>query len=262
VTPLVSCLTVTTERLRLLKDAIGCYLAQTWPRRELVVVAAGSGRFQRAVAAHLDRLGRDDIRLVPADAGLPLGALRNASLDHARGEWLCQWDDDDLYHPERVRLQYEAARAADADACFLTDLLQYFGDERSLYWLDWSVYAPLGADKAMLPGSMLVRRDERLRYPEMARGEDNAFRDLVFRHLRVTGLSGRGYLYVYRYHGRNAYARAHHEALSSTALDPSVVRSRAEVLRPALAALPLALPYTVRGRGGEPALAYNGPAAS
>lgn len=260
--PLISCLTVTTERLRLLKEAIACYAAQTWPSRELVIVAAGSERFRSAVARYLDQLGRDDVRMVAADASQSLGALRNASLAEARGEWICQWDDDDLYHPERLRLQYEAAAAAGTDACFLTDLLQYFADERSLYWLDWSVYAPLGCDKTMLPGSMLVRRDARLRYPDMTRGEDNAARDLVFRHLRATGLSGRGYLYVYRYHGRNAYARAHHEALSTAALPAAVVHGRAELLRTALAGLPLPMPYTVRGHGGHPVFAYAGPDAA
>ncbi|HEX7090574.1 MAG TPA: glycosyltransferase family A protein [Longimicrobiales bacterium] len=265
-TPLISCLTVTTERLRLLKDAIGCYLAQSYAPRELVIVAGGSARYQDAVRRYLDGLGRADIRLVPAGASLSLGAYRNLSMDHARGEFLCQWDDDDLYHPERLRLQYEALCAAGADACFLTDLLQYFSDERSLYWLDWMAYAPAGPDKVWLPGSILVRRDPRIRYPETGgvaeRGEDNALRTLVFEHLQATGLGGRGYLYVYRYHGRNAYARAHHQALSGTAVDARFIQERAPELRRALAAFPLPLPYIVRARGGAPVFHYNGPTAA
>jgi hypothetical protein len=115
----------------------------------------------------------------------------------------------------------------------------------------------------MLPGSMLVRRDPRLRYPESGTdarwGEDNAFRSQVFEHLRPVSLSGRGYLYVYRYHGRNVYGREHHQILTRLAMEPDFIRSRMHELRRALAALPLPMPYTVRGRNGELVFLYNGP---
>jgi glycosyltransferase involved in cell wall biosynthesis len=264
--PLISCLTVSSNRLSLLKEAIACFRAQTYSNREMVIAVTGSQRYYNAIEDHLDYLGSSDVRLVRADPSICLGAARNLTIDAARGEYLCQWDDDDLYHPERLRIQYEALHRADADASFLTDLLQFYADESAMYWLDWTLYAPRGEDKTMLPGSMLVRRDPRLRYPESgehaAWGEDNDYRTQVFKHLRPVGVSGRGYLYLYRYHGRNIYGREHHRILTGLAMDADFVRSRMRELRRALAGLPLPMPYTIRGRNDDPVFLYNGPVAA
>lgn len=260
--PLISCLTVSTGRLRLLKQAIDCYTAQTWSRRELVIVLGGSPRYQAAVADHISRLGNEQIRLVPAGPGLRLGEMRNLSLESARGDFVCQWDDDDLYHPERLSLQYAALARDGADACYLTDLLQFFTDDRALYWLDWSRFAPLGAAAQMLPGSLLARNDGRLRYGEADRGEDVTARDTVFERMKPMGLAGHGFLYVYRYHGANVWPRRHHEAFRSTALDAPALRGRASLLRRALAAFRLPQPFEVRARDGQPALVYDGPRPS
>ncbi len=261
--PLISCLTVTSGRLTMLKEAMSCFAAQTYPNREMVVAVMGSERYYNAILHHLESLGSSDIRLIRADRGTTLGAARNLTMEAARGSYFCQWDDDDLYHPERLRLQYESLSSAGADASFLTDLLQFYADDLALYWLDWSLYAPHGADKAMLPGSMLVRRDARLRYPESGQdahwGEDNAYRSQVFSQLRAVSLSGHGYLYVYRYHGRNIYGKEHHQILTRLAMEPDFIRSRQRELRRALAALPLPMPYVVRGRNGAPVFLYNGP---
>jgi glycosyltransferase involved in cell wall biosynthesis len=256
--PLISCVTITSDRVRLLKQAIACYLAQTWEPRELVVVAGGSPRYQDAIARHLAHLGRADVRLVRADAGLTLGEMRNLSLDAARGELVCQWDDDDLYHPERIRLQHQAL-GRDADACFLTDTLQFFDDARELYWLDWSRFAVGGPEVTMLPGSMLVRRDPRLRYPATDRGEDNDVRRQVFQLMRPVGLDGHGFLYVYRFHGRNLWPRGHHSSLGSVALEAAALGPRAPTLRRALAAFPLPRPFAVVGREGQTVFTYDGP---
>ena len=257
--PLISCLTVSTGRLRLLKQAIDCYLSQTWSRRELLIVVGGSERYQAAVADHLALLEHDEIRLVRAEPGLVLGQMRNQSLEEARGEFVCQWDDDDLYHPERLRLQYEALARAGADACYLTELLQFFADERALYWLDWSRFSLFGPAAQMLPGSLLARHDGRLRYGEADRGEDITARDNVFQRMKPTGLGGHGFLYVYRYHGANVWPRRHHESFRSTALEAPAIRARAHLLRRALAAFRLPRPFEVRARDGRPVFLYDGP---
>ncbi len=259
--PLISCLTVSTGRITLLKQAVACYIAQTYPNRELVIVTGTDPRYSRAVRIYLDSMARDDIRLIPCELpGARLGFLRNISMDEARGALICQWDDDDLYHPDRLRLQYEAMREAGADACFLTDFLQFFADTREMYWLDWSFFRPMGRDRPMLPGSMLTTRDARLRYPGGAKvGEDTVVRGQVFELFEPTGLSGHGYLYVYRFHGRNVWPRHHHRSLTRSAVDGGFIQSRMGELRHALAALPLPLPYRVVDRDGHAVFIYNGP---
>ena len=100
---MISCLMVTLStphRIDYAKRSIDAYCRQTHADRELVVVvdrAAPDGG--HALSAHIRSLGRDDIRIAVASVPLRLGGLRNLSIDIARGDVLCQWDDDDLSHP-------------------------------------------------------------------------------------------------------------------------------------------------------------------
>src|SRR5947208_1986853 len=106
--PSVSCLLPTTNRLALCKRSIACYCRQTYPNKELIVVSNGTSEYRRQLATHVRRLRRKDVRCVFLDGGdWNLGRLRNQTLDHARGDILCQWDDDDMYHPLRLECQVQ-----------------------------------------------------------------------------------------------------------------------------------------------------------
>jgi len=97
--------------------AIECFRAQTWPHRELVIVDHGAGT---DLARHLEGLRDPRIRHIRLGRSCtPIGTLRNRSLAEARGDWMCQWDDDDLSHPGRIAMQMTAAAAVDTDACVL-----------------------------------------------------------------------------------------------------------------------------------------------
>src|SRR5262245_6806319 len=81
---LVSCLTVTRQRVRLLRRAIRCFQQQTYQARELVIVCDADD----GTEALIQRLGDEHIRLVRLrDAGLSLGELRNIALEEARGPY-------------------------------------------------------------------------------------------------------------------------------------------------------------------------------
>lgn len=259
--PLISCLTVSTNRITLLKRAIDCYLAQTYPNKELVIVTSGEPRYDAAVQRYLKKIARDDIRLCPAALNeWKLSDLRNLTLSQARGEMICQWDDDDLYHPERLRVQFDAMNNAGADACFLTDFLHFNTRSRRMYWVDWSPFKSLGKEKSMLPGSMLALRDESIRYPDgIGHGEDNQVREHIAARHTVCALAAHGYLYVYVFHGRNVYPENHHHALSSMGFDSDYIISRAAKLSAALAAYPLPMPYAIVDATGSTVFEYFGP---
>jgi len=120
--PKISCLMVTSRRPKLVLRAIACYLAQTYPCKELVIVEHGDpdddGLKQRLAA-----LGRADIVhvRVPLNATVKLGDLRNISLAASSGEYVVQWDDDDWHSAQRLQLQYDALQGA--DVCFLQRLI-------------------------------------------------------------------------------------------------------------------------------------------
>ncbi len=144
--------------------------------------------------------------------GQTLGALRNAAIGAARGDYVCQWDDDDRYHPRRLEAQLDALRAAKSDCSLLCDQLHLFAEAREMYWDDWyDEPYPLN----FAPGTLFGRRDALARYPDRRRGEDTALLVSMLRQgRRFARLREHGYLHVYVYDGCNSFDHAHHAAIS------------------------------------------------
>ena len=125
--PLVSCLMVTRGKLFPSRFAAEWFQRQTYANRELVLICDAPGT---EIERHCRELNDPRIRIAyPAAPASSLGALRNLSLRAAQGEWICQWDDDDLYHPRRLELGMAVCQSMQADALFLSR------------WLLWSPLA-------------------------------------------------------------------------------------------------------------------------
>jgi glycosyltransferase involved in cell wall biosynthesis len=251
--PLVSCLMVTRDRLPLARRAIRCFAEQTHPRRELVIVTQDA-RYRRALERHVEEEGIAGVRFVDADAELPLGALRNVSLDAASGDLVCQWDDDDCYHPERLARQVARLQEAAAQACLLTDHLHLHREQRVLAWIDWTAEGRVIDEYRYFPGSLLMRRDDRFRYPEHGayarQGEDSVLLGAVVREAAVTGLSGAGHLYLYEFHGTNTFSDEHHQRMLSYCAPNEVLERHEQRIREMALHQPIPKPLTVVGADG------------
>lgn len=94
--PLVSVLVRSIDRA-MLREALDSIALQTYPRIEVVVVAARPGHGPLP-----ERCGAFDLRLVPTEAPLHRSAAANRALDHARGDYLLFLDDDDWLMPGHV----------------------------------------------------------------------------------------------------------------------------------------------------------------
>ena len=223
---MISCLMVTraTEtRLGYVKRSIADYCAQSHADRELVVVINRARRADiAALAAHVEALDRADIRLTMAPDDLTLGALRNRSVDIAAGDMICQWDDDDLYHPERLERQHAALTEGGCDAVYLQELLHYNPGRSALYLANWRGTAFGGH-----PGTLMARRSTGIRYPELGadatKGEDSVAARALIARGGVGFLRGAPHLTLYVSHGENTWAGPHHDMLleklaTSTAL--------------------------------------------
>jgi glycosyltransferase involved in cell wall biosynthesis len=264
--PAVTCTMVTRGRLARAKRSMDCFAVQSYPHRELVVVCDGVDEHQ-PLQAYAEHLRLDSVRVisVPRDS-LSLGALRNLSFAQASGEYVCQWDDDDLNHPDRVATQIDGMIAAGGEASFLTDQLQLVERTGSLYWCDWSLFTRAGGgDRAPIPNTVICRRDVRCRYlehgPRSRLGEDTSFaRALQASHSTVL-LEGLGHLYVYVTHGGNAWGDAHHRRIIRFAgLRRAQLCDRRTLIETALSAYPLAGRITVRDRYGVEVYSVHLPA--
>ena len=232
---MISCLTITRpQRADLLRLAIGDFAAQVHAERELLVVHDADPAFERALEAMVRAHPQAAIRTLAVAPGRPLGELRNLALDHARGDFVCQWDDDDRCHPLRLQLQWEALVREDAACCFLVDQLHWFPARGELWWDDWDAEPyPMN----LVQGTLLGRRQDLPRYPALPRGEDTPFTlDILRAGHRVARLAGCGWAYVYVYHGRNAWDEAHQVAISRLKhLSPARLAARETLLRARLA---------------------------
>jgi len=244
---LVSGLMVTREASRaFVPAAIGDFARQTHAPRELVVVHDGGAPFDASVRALCADAGVD-ARIERVAPGQPLGALRNRSVELARGGVVAQWDDDDRHHPQRLELQVGALRERHAAAAFSTEQLHWFPARAMMFWEDWRMDAwPLDA----VQGTLVAVRATLPRYPDNVRGEDSAMmQSLAQSGSAVARITGIGWSYIYTYHGGNAFSAAHHAAnASSKTLSAARLLAREAELRTRLAQYdpplpPLRLPH-------------------
>jgi glycosyltransferase involved in cell wall biosynthesis len=109
--PDVSVVIPTRNRRRLLGQALRSALDQVGVELEVVVVDDGS---TDGTADAVESLGDGRVRLVRHQRPLGVAAARNAGAAVARGAWVALLDDDDLWAPDKLRRQLEAASAAGA----------------------------------------------------------------------------------------------------------------------------------------------------
>jgi glycosyltransferase involved in cell wall biosynthesis len=210
---MISCFTVTQEgRLPSLARAVADFSRQTARERELVILHDGGPALHSGIVKLTGEYDGARIDVVRVPGGQTLGTLRNAAIDAVRGEYVCQWDDDDRYHPRRLEVQLEALRSAKSEASFLCDQLHLFAEARETYWDDWyDMPYPLN----FVPGTLLARRESLPRYPDRRRGEDTRLAMAMLRQgSTFARVREQGYLYVYIFDGANTFDHGHHAALS------------------------------------------------
>lgn len=223
--PLISCLMVTRGDPFPARLAIECFRRQSYPNRELLILCDRPGS---AIGALVAGLGDPAIRYIET-GGATLGELRNTSVAHARGSLLCQWDDDDLYHPQRLALQAAALKIADAEASFL-----------ARWHLWWPARRRLAISSTRIwEGSMLVKRGSLPIYPALPIGEDGQ----VVRLMRARDnlvLVDQPLAYCYIAHGANSCPPDHFETIFANASETIADAAYEEELAKLRLSMPIA----------------------
>lgn len=121
VSPLISVVIASRNRVEMLSDSIHSVLCQTYNNLEVVIVDDGSEDDTRGV---VERIEDPRVRYVRQEqAGI--SAARNRGTEHARGEWIAVHDDDDIMLPSRLSEQMEHA---DDDVDFVYGAFINFDD--------------------------------------------------------------------------------------------------------------------------------------
>lgn len=194
--PLVSCILVfggPVERMRMPRKAVNQFVAQSYPRRQLIIVN-GSGE-------PITNRPHPFIKEKAVESGLTIGAMRNIGLSLADGEYVLPcWDDDDVY--DIHRLIYQMAFAKPGFATLLSNQIRFDIDRATVY----DHCQPEG-----IPSTMIVPRPlPEQRFQDANVGEATAF---WVEHFGVQSIVidnsqfGANVVSMAAYHGANATPR-------------------------------------------------------
>lgn len=124
----VSIVVPTRNRAGLLVKTLASALRQRDLDLEVIVVDDASSD---DTAARVAQLGDARVRVVRLDTPCGLPGARNHGAAEARGEWLAFLDDDDLWAPDKLARQVDAARRAGRDWAYTGSV--NFEDGRIVY---------------------------------------------------------------------------------------------------------------------------------
>lgn len=139
----------TADRPAFAARAIGYFLRQDYPRKELIVVDDG----QHAIAAVLPE--DPAIRYIRLEPRSSVGAKRNIACASAAGDFIAHWDDDDWHAPHRLCLQVQELERREAAMCGITTLLFY----DCLRGRGWQYSYPHVTDAWVAGSTLFYRRD-------------------------------------------------------------------------------------------------------
>lgn len=197
--PLLSCLCVSTDRPQFLESSIKSFLSQSYPNKELVVVSRNLETYKKLVT----RYESDQIRFFDVDKKKEetLGDLRNRSIKEAKGEYFCNWDDDDWYHNRRLERQFDAIKKS----CKLGSILAYcllFDKTSNKCYLSYPMFHPA---TIMVKKSLI---NDLICYSSLDKDEDGELIVKLFRANVLFPLIDPT-LYIYVYHGGNTWNASH-----------------------------------------------------
>jgi len=193
---LISCLCPTKNHPSIVINAIMDFKKQSWKNKELVLVTDEKSEYKEI----LKYFECENIKLFLAPHGSTIGALRNITMDKARGEYVATWDDDDGHHKDRLKIQHESILKSGKKACYLKKVL---------------VHDTITGDKGIsknwrgMEGSMLALKSIVPKYNEAKNiTEDTPIKNFHATNGHVT-LIDEPQLYTYRFHDNNTCQRRH-----------------------------------------------------
>lgn len=147
--PLVSILIPAYNAEEWIADTIQSAIAQTWPRKEIIVVDDGSrdatGRAAREFASK-------DVAVVSQE-NQGAAATRNHALRLSQGDYIQWLDADDLLAPDKIEQQLVALRECDSTRTLVSSPWAYFN-----YRVDRARFIPTSLWQDLSPLEWLLRK--------------------------------------------------------------------------------------------------------
>lgn len=200
--PWITCVCVSRNRPTFLKRAIRYFQFQTYPRKDLVIVHEGNTEVWNDPSLDLENI---TIVEITAGATLTLGERRNLSIQHAKGDYFCQWDDDDWFHNKRLEIQMDRLGSSGKPAGVLSRLILYDCLSQQAYL----------SSERLWEGTLLCKTDivtNFIQYPKLNIGEDDSLVVDLIKRDYVQSVAA-PFVYAYIYHGGNTWDATHFQQL-------------------------------------------------
>lgn len=193
------------KRIDLLEKSLWFYSRQTLDKTclELLIVHHDGLAATEKISSILKELSIE-ARILHVEKR-PLGALRNIGLRAATGDIICQWDDDDLCSPDRLKCQSSYFSNSEILATTLHSQICWFSNLGELYIRT--------GGREGIHGTIMFRNGLNLFYSDnMDKGEDTCLMTDILRVAKngVYCIDGHPELYLRTYHGNNTWNFAHH----------------------------------------------------
>jgi glycosyltransferase involved in cell wall biosynthesis len=205
--PVISCICITRAKPQMLKRAIACFTAQSYIEKELIVVYEDDDVATEYFVNTYKHSPGESIRFICVNTTpkCTLGELRNIGIDKATGTFICQWDDDDWCHVNRLEYQYNVIRNTSYKASVLTQWLVFDAIKGNAYI----------SNKRLWEGSLLCCKSliGQKQYEHVAMGEDTPVIDFLKSSNHICEIACCSNLYIYVYHGCNTWHLAHWEEI-------------------------------------------------
>jgi glycosyltransferase involved in cell wall biosynthesis len=200
---MVSCITITRNRPKLLLQSVFMFKHQTYKEKEMIVIYYSSDLETKAIIEEI-KIREDNIHFYEYDETLnfSLGDLRNFAISKSTADYICVWDDDDIFHPLRIETQIDALKNnSDKVACTLKRESKWIV-ERNLMGI--TPYREDGWEN-----SLICKRIGMPTYADLNCGEDTPVLKQLFSEDKVISIDYPE-LYVYVYHGTNTVSKNHY----------------------------------------------------
>ena len=202
----ISCICVTDSRPDLLIRAIYCFAQQDFQNKELVISYPRKDRETKQLINRILELNQIQILQIERENKESIGNARNIAISQCNGSYICIWDDDDWYHPNRLTFQYESLfkKPTVFNATILIRLLLYDSTTDKSY-----LSFPYTWENSLMCRKEIIMQNQ---YKYANRGEDTHIIKFLDNRKILDHIDA-PYLYVYIYHGGNVWNYEHYKVL-------------------------------------------------
>lgn len=219
--PLISCICITNNRPLLLERAIANFYGQVYPNKELIISYPVGDDQTKLILDHVLKQELEmTIIAIERDVEEKLGSARNTAIRKCNGDYVCIWDDDDWYHPERLSIQYNSMKniGSGCQASVLTNILLYDSTTQKAY-----LSFPYTWDGTLLCRKEILYQNQ---YSFLNKAEDSHIIKFLDSKKLLHYINDYPFLYIYIYHGQNTWDYTHYEYFlkKSTLLDQETTK--------------------------------------